>query len=85
MRVLLRGGPKDGLLLELPDDRQAIRIPFIRQDDPHGKVLTMEEWDDPANWEWDEFDGRWRIKRPKFHTAEYSRTSDIVDGAVVFA
>lgn len=85
MKVLLRGGIKDGLILDLPDNQQGVRIPFIKADDPHGKALTMEEWEDPANWEWSDFEERWRPKRPQIHTVEYSRTSEVVDGAVVFA
>lgn len=85
MKVILRGGPRDGLVLaqQYPDDLRSVRVPVVIQDGIRGQALTPEEWEDPANWEVDAF-GQLRVKRPRIDYIEYHRTDAIEDGQVIF-
>jgi hypothetical protein len=84
VRIILRGGVRDGLRIELPDENTSVRIPVIDHTSHLSRVLTMEEFEDPANWEIDPCDGRLRRKRPPIGLVEYQRTDETENGCVVF-
>jgi hypothetical protein len=79
MKAILRGGPRDGLSVDLADDTQVVRLPSMG----YSRVLTATEMEDPANWEIDPW-GYPRLKRPPIRIFDYRRTDDVEDGQVVF-
>lgn len=66
------GGPCDGHVFTT--DATYLTVPIIA----NGRVLTVEEVDDPANWEWDPFTEMMRLRRPAIREARY-----VVDGDVL--
>jgi hypothetical protein len=84
VRAILKGGQRDGIVIDIPGEQASIRIPVIDHNSHLARALTMEEFADPANWEIDPLDGRLRRKRPPIGSVEYQRTDEIENDCVVF-
>ncbi len=80
MKAILDGGLRDGLCIDLGDQEDNVQIPFVEA----SRVLTMDEFDDPDNWEPDPLDGHMRLKRPGIGVETYTRTTESRDGRVIF-